>query len=617
MNVISRIRFPSTLETSSLYIKCNENASLNLNPQNVEVVLKKNGVLSFNTYFNSFYEKFYTKYTNLSSLYYLLKLEGDFQVSLYREHYQKDGREIIYIENFNRCQPSEPVQISLPDSWHSEDAGRSYLELTCLSEHGLFLGGLIATEQPKIREVSLGIVTCTFKKEAYVKNTVNSILKDEFLQDNNLKIFVVDNGKTLKKDELDHPRVELIPNRNVGGSGGFTRGLIAALQDNAHTHFLFMDDDIEIDSESIYRLFALYEYTHHEFAVASSMLDFYKKHIVHEAGALYSKYRDDQGKYHFNPFTIASLKHNLNLENSNSINSLLLDEKPDYGGFWFFAFSKNILEEIGLIMPFFIKGDDIEFCLRIKGNLGLVVFPGIAVWHEPFYSKNPFWDAYYGTRNNLVTHSIHGSLKYTDVSKFVTKGLLQCIFFFDYNTARMLIEGFEDYMKGPSFIENVDPEELHNSIVSLSKSYKSQSIKPYHPNHFNNHQLSQKSGNSILNKLIKAFTLNGHLLPDFFLSKDDALLKMGLGYGESWTKAFTKKRIVICRDGNSSMYEHEMNRQVVFELLIRWFKVVIKSATRWSSVKAEWRNAFNHLTSVNFWNKYLKLNEQVEQSVHR
>jgi len=41
-----------------------------------------------------------------------------------------------------------------------------------------------------------------------------------------------------------------------------------------------MDDDIELDSESIYRLFSLYEYAKDDFAVAGSMLDLYKKECI-------------------------------------------------------------------------------------------------------------------------------------------------------------------------------------------------------------------------------------------------------------------------------------------------------------------------------------------------
>jgi len=31
--------------------------------------------------------------------------------------------------------------------------------------------------------------------------------------------------------------VQLIPNKNVGGSGGFARGLVEALQENTYSHF--------------------------------------------------------------------------------------------------------------------------------------------------------------------------------------------------------------------------------------------------------------------------------------------------------------------------------------------------------------------------------------------
>jgi galactofuranosylgalactofuranosylrhamnosyl-N-acetylglucosaminyl-diphospho-decaprenol beta-1,5/1,6-galactofuranosyltransferase len=612
MNIISKIQFPRTPETSNLYIRCNEVASLNFTGDKTEVALEKNGILSFNTYFNSFYEKFYVKYTELDSLYYCLRLEGSFQVSLYREFSNQKSKELIHKEIYENCQYLEPVEILIPDYGKSEAAGRVYLEITCLSDYGLFKEGLIVTDKPKVREVSLGIITCTFKKEVYVKNTVNAILKDNLLQNKKFKVFVVDNGRTLKQDDFDCQKVQLISNKNVGGSGGFTRGLIQALEEEKYTHFLFMDDDIELDTQSIYRLFPLYEYASQEFAIASGMLDFYKKHIVHEVGALHSQYQDRNGAYRFNPFTVSSLKHNLNLEINTSLNNLLLEDKPDYGGFWFFAFSQAIIEKVGLLMPFFIKVDDVEFCLRIKKNLGLIVCPGIAVWHEPFYSKNPVWDTYYGIRNNLVTHSIHGSLKYTDAIGFLTKSLLRRILLFDYNTAKMMVNGFEDYMKGPSFIKNTDPEELHSCVVSLSKSYKSQSTKISEKTH---HQSSKKSNLSIFKTLFGLLTLNGHLLPNFLLSKEEALLNVGLGSSLGWQQALTKKRVVITREGSNSIYEYEINRLAGFELLLRWLQIVVKSAGKWSSVRSEWKNSFNDLTSLKFWKEYLKLDEQTEQPI--
>ncbi len=611
MNVVSRIRFPRTAETSSLYMKCSEGVSLNLGTQHAEVALIKNGVLSFNTYFNSFYEKFYAKYTEISSLYYLLKLEGNFQVCLYQEHHNKDGRELIHVENFDKCEPSKPVKISLPDSWRSEDSGRVYLEITCLSEHGSFLGGFVATEQLKIRKVSLGIIICTFQKETYVKNTVNAILQDDFLQNKNFKIFVVDNGRTLEKDEFDDSRVELIPNRNVGGSGGFTRGLIQALQDNAHTHFLFMDDDIELESESIYRLFPLYEYASQDFTVAGAMLDLYKKHILYEAGALYSKYLDSNGNYLYHPFTIVPLKYNLNLVNPAVTNLLLSEDDPDYSGFWFFSFSRTTAQEAGLPLPFFIKVDDMEFGMRIKERLGkaIVAFPGIAVWHEPFYAKNPAWGSYYELRNRLITHSIRQSLKYVDAVKFLTQALLHKLFLFDYNSAEMVLNAFDDYMKGSELIKSNKPENIHAHVLELSKSYKSQNIQ--FNDYQKNTQFNKNNKEVKFNKLIGLLTLNGHLIPNFLLSDEDVLYQINSDYSDWWPKVFGKKKVLIYREGNSYVKHHQMNRSVCIGILIRWFKLIAQSRVRWSSVSSEWKHAFKDLTSVEFWKEYLKLNEQV------
>ena len=366
----------------------------------------------------------------------MLKLEGDFQVAVYRED-EANNRELVCQENYQQCQLSSPVKILLPIK-SSEAAGRIYFEIKCLSVQGLFKEGLISTEQDKSREVSLGVVTCTFKKETYIKATLDTRSQDSLLQSKALKIFVVDNGQTLNAGDFVDPRIQLIPNRNVGGSGGFTRGLIEGLQENAYSHFLFMDDDIELESESIYRLFTLYEYAKFDFAVAGSMLDLYKKQVLYEAGAAYNR-NDNHEK--FIPFSSAPLKHKLELKDTASLNLLLLEEEPDYGGFWFFCVSKEMVEEIGLPLPYFIKIDDMEFGLRIKERFGnkIVAFPSIAVWHEPFYGKFPIWDIYYNFRNHLITVAMHSSLgdfkNYINAIKYATSSLILYISVFDYNSA--------------------------------------------------------------------------------------------------------------------------------------------------------------------------------------
>jgi galactofuranosylgalactofuranosylrhamnosyl-N-acetylglucosaminyl-diphospho-decaprenol beta-1,5/1,6-galactofuranosyltransferase len=607
MQVLAKLNIPKSEETRNLYIRCNEGASINFSESQPEIVLNKGGMLSSNTYFNSFYEQYYAKYTNLNSVYYLLKLEGDFQISIYRELYGEDNKTLLSEASFKSCQLSDYVKIALPDLVATEKPGRIYLKIVCLSETGKFRESLIATEPEANREVSLAIISCTFKKEIYIKKTVNTILQDELLANKNFKIFVVDNGKTLTQEELADSRIELIPNRNVGGSGGFTRGLMAALEENTYTHFLFMDDDVEVESETFYRLFSLYEYAKEDFAISGSMIDLYKKHLLHEAGATYGK---PSAHVKFGPFSASPLKHDLNLQEPSSLNVLLWEEPIDFGGFWFFAFSKEVVEKIGLPLPLFIKVDDIEFGLRIikDANLKIVAFPSIAVWHEPFYAKFPVWDNYYNSRNHLIANAIHGSLSYPEIISEMTKALMFCLMFFEYNSAEMIVKGLEDYLQGPDFLKNNDPEKLHSEILKQTKTYNTQKLEP---NYLPAERYVQNSTPGILPKVVSLLTINGHLLPDF-LTTGEVFIWQGKGYSGQRSRALGKKKVFLFKEESAFLLENELDKKAGIKILAKWFSLAAKSITQWSSIRQQWRDAAKYLTSNTFWQEYLRLNDRVK-----
>jgi galactofuranosylgalactofuranosylrhamnosyl-N-acetylglucosaminyl-diphospho-decaprenol beta-1,5/1,6-galactofuranosyltransferase len=99
-------------------------------------------------------------------------------------------------------------------------------------------------------------------------------------------------------------------------------------------------------------------------------------------------------------------------------------------------------------------------------------------------------------------------------------------------------------------------------------------------------------------------------MPNFLLSKDTALYWIGSEHSDRLNKVFTKKQVVIYIEGNNSVHLHKMNRQYGVKILLIWLQLVIQSATRWSSVRLEWKKAFTDFTSNEFWRDYLKLNEQ-------
>jgi galactofuranosylgalactofuranosylrhamnosyl-N-acetylglucosaminyl-diphospho-decaprenol beta-1,5/1,6-galactofuranosyltransferase len=469
-SIVGRIKFPKSVETAALYIQGDQAVLSNYRRDGEGIILHRGERISSNSYFSSFYEGYYTQYTRLSSVSYRLKLEGSFRVTIYRE--KSSDREKVFEESFEDCQISTPVQLAPITLLHGNDAGRLYVELHCLSDRGIFQEGLIVTDQEKAKEVSLGIVICTFKKEEYVKNTLAAIFQDEQLQSKDFKVFIVDNGRTLDRADFSDPRLQLIPNKNAGGSGGFTRGLIEALADQSRSHFLVMDDDVELESESIFRLFSIHEYAKTSFMAVGGLISLNQKYILHEAGATFNESPIVRGQ----PGTLTALNHRMDLRNAESLNQLMIEEDADYGGFWFCSFSREIIEQIRLPLPFFIKLDDVEFCMRAKRTLDIpiVTFPSLAVWHLPASDKDLNWETYYYFRNDLITYAIHFSPEFAPTVDNFTQQITTALFEANYDRAHMIMTAFEDYLKGSSFITDAEPDALHPYILKLSRTYETQ-----------------------------------------------------------------------------------------------------------------------------------------------
>ena len=97
-------------------------------------------------------------------------------------------------------------------------------------------------------------------------------------------MLVIDNGRTLDAETLSGDGVRVFPNKNVGGAGGFARGMIEAMRlEKPATHVLLMDDDVQISTESLKRTYQLLSIVNDEYKdsyVSGAMMSYERQKRV-------------------------------------------------------------------------------------------------------------------------------------------------------------------------------------------------------------------------------------------------------------------------------------------------------------------------------------------------
>lgn len=236
-------------------------------------------------------------------------------------------------------------------------------------------------EESDINPVKLALSTTTFKKEEYIVPNID-LVKREVLGSSDpiaeaFHMFVVDNGCTLDAEALSNDGVTVLPNKNVGGAGGFARGMMEALASSeGYTHILLMDDDVKISAESLkrtYNLLALAKGDYRDAFINGAMLaieqpnlQFEDVSFVIKSGA-YRRVKED--KLYIDQVKDVVENESINVEVPNA-----------YGAWWYSCIPLKVVREKGLPLPVFVRCDDVEYGMRT--NPTYMTMNGICVWHE-------------------------------------------------------------------------------------------------------------------------------------------------------------------------------------------------------------------------------------------
>lgn len=429
------------------------------------------GTFDFSTYFNSLSVRKLKQFTKAKSFTLHLELKGA-ACEVQQTMGDAFAHDPIEVEGVHRG-------LSASRQWQSVD-----MPLT-ITDDMVIVGFIIKTEgsvdirnsyyeleiDGDLNDVELVLSTTTFKKEAFIERNIG-LVKEQIVESadpiaKHFHMYVMDNGRTLDAEKLTSDRITVIPNDNVGGAGGFTRGMITAMeQDPKATNILLMDDDVAVSPESIkrtYNLLRILKEEHREDMVSGAMLNY-------EVGE--DQWEDIGNMTPQGTFAGCKPGMSLTLFEDLIYNEMFTPTKWQrnnmYAAWWYCCIPISVIEKNGLPLPVFVRCDDAEYGIRCK--TGFITMNSLCVWHMSFFERyNAAVERYQTTRNTMIAQATCGMAPDADFMKELHNNIRLELKKFGYANAELCLDAFEDFLKGPEFIKKPGQSEKSFMVANRNK----------------------------------------------------------------------------------------------------------------------------------------------------
>lgn len=595
---LQKIIFPERFdETVQLYFRASHEVSFgdDLRPE------FKKQPCSFDTYFNMFSLERWKRYTCLENVALSLVTQGTCRVCLYGLNRYNiatllAGHEITH-DGMAETVLSFPATDSQMVYWTLEPGqnfafGQAWYCTDVAAEN--------------VSRVLVDAIICTFRREVHVRRNLG-ILANFFREypdfGESLRVTVVDNGQTLTADDMPEGPFTLHANNNTGGSGGFARGMLEALERSdgpVASHVLLMDDDILLHPESLLTTISFLHLLRHEYEDAflgGAMLDLEDKAMQFESQAVW-----DQKK-------LVWVNHKRDLD-VRSRSACIYNDFPihipkgiAYQGWWYCVIPMQSLQKYSLPYPFFVRHDDIEYALRATPS-SIIYLNGICVWHEPFYKKDSLLTHYLLSRNVPVAHSLNVNHSRLVLLAFFLRSFARSAMTFNYKAVENICDGIEDYLKGPDFLKNpaTCAQVLRNQGTCIEDSRPvselPQAFPPLRQEKNFKHRLS------LLQNIICILTLNGHLLPAV-LRKSESICMI---YQPTVSNFYLRRSVLLINPFNNTFVRRTASFRQLWRYGWRFVWLCCRMLRQYGKLNAAYSSTHAEMISPDFWKAYLGLN---------
>lgn len=414
------------------------------------VILDGHSVVTTNTYFGRFPASYWQRWTSAGQVEVSAVVSGSGQVRVMASDSHGKPRTVA-VRRVEDAHSDELLLTAALDKF--VDGGSLWLEFQT-STGGLTVERVRWWVGGARRRRATAVVICTFNRADDCLRTLDTLASDSEVAEELSAVYVIDQGS----DTLDAreafpglvarlgPALRYVRQPNLGGAGGFTRGIYEAMRNETidRVNLLLMDDDIRLEPDTVLRLRALADRADEPVIVGGQMLNLLHPDRLH-VGAETADLRILRAGL---PVADALTGADVTEEQQ--------DVRVDaaYNAWWTCLIPSEAISAVGYPLPLFFQWDDIEFGLR-AGNAGIptVTLPGAGVWHADFSWKNwDDWSRYFSYRNSLITSALHSDFDRRRIVDHLAKQLTDSLVSMRYGLTAITIRAIEDFLRGPDVL---------------------------------------------------------------------------------------------------------------------------------------------------------------------
>jgi galactofuranosylgalactofuranosylrhamnosyl-N-acetylglucosaminyl-diphospho-decaprenol beta-1,5/1,6-galactofuranosyltransferase len=415
--------------------------------------------VSFGTYFNAFPASYWRAHTDVTGVRLTVEVDAPATVVISRSTARGTSNRVESIS----VHAGQPADVVLPLS-NFGDGGWYWFDLVAGAEQVKLLGAQWSVRKPDgFVAGTATVAVTTFNRPDYCVKHLSTFADSPELLSVLDRLLITDQGTQKVRDQDGFnvaaarlgDKFALIEQGNLGGSGGFARGMHETVEDGRSKYVLLLDDDVIIETEGVLRAINFADFTRKPTIVGGHMFNLYERSVMHSFGEEIDEYR-----FFWGAVDTTKEAHDFAASNLRTTPWMHRRIDVDFNGWWMCLIPTSIVRDIGLALPVFIKWDDAEYGIRARRHgYPTVTLPGAAVWHMPWTEKDDTidWQAYFHQRNRWLAAFMYSPYKKGGMlprKSFMVD--IKHLLSMQYSAVELRLNALEDLLKGPSH--------LHQSI---------------------------------------------------------------------------------------------------------------------------------------------------------